>query len=60
MEGLVVVGMSILLVSGNFDLSVGSVMALAGIVTAWMMVKAGAAQLWRFSAGWASVVWPDR
>lgn len=45
MEGLVVVGMSILLVSGNFDLSVGSVMALAGIVTAWLMVKTGAPQI---------------
>lgn len=44
MEGLVVVGMSILLISGAFDLSVGSVMALAGIVTAWMMVKAGSSQ----------------
>ena len=38
MEGLVVVGMSILLISGSFDLSVGSIMALAGIVTAWLMV----------------------
>ena len=38
MEGLVVVGMSMLLISGNFDLSVGSVMALAGIAAAWLMV----------------------
>ena len=38
MEGLVVVGMAMLLISGNFDLSVGSVMALAGICSAWLMV----------------------
>jgi ribose transport system permease protein len=29
----------LLLIAGNFDLSVGSVMALSGIVTAWLMVK---------------------
>jgi len=40
MEGIVVVGMVMLLISGNFDLSVGSVMALAGIATAALMVKA--------------------
>ncbi|MGI5835151.1 MAG: ABC transporter permease [Chloroflexota bacterium] len=39
MEGLVVVGMSMLLIAGKFDLSVGSVMALSGIVSAWLMVK---------------------
>jgi len=39
MEGLVVVGMALLLISGKFDLSVGSVMALAGIISAWLMVK---------------------
>jgi ribose transport system permease protein len=38
MEGMVVIGMSLLLISGAFDLSVGSVMALAGIVCAWLMV----------------------
>jgi len=41
MEGLVVIGMSLLLVAGKFDLSVGSVMALSGIVSAWLMVKVG-------------------
>ena len=40
MEGIVVVGMVMLLISGNFDLSVGSVMALAGIASAALMVKA--------------------
>jgi ribose transport system permease protein len=39
MEGVVVVGMTMLLISGNFDLSVGSVMALSGIASAWLMVK---------------------
>jgi ribose transport system permease protein len=37
MEGLVVVGMSVLLISGKFDLSVGSVMALAMIISAWLI-----------------------
>jgi ribose transport system permease protein len=41
MEGLVVIGMSLLLVAGKFDLSVGSVMALSGIVSAWLMVRVG-------------------
>jgi ribose transport system permease protein len=31
--------MTMLLISGNFDLSVGSVMALSGIAAAWLMVK---------------------
>ena len=39
MEGMVVIGMSLLLIGGAFDLSVGSVMALAGIVCAWLMVR---------------------
>ncbi len=37
MEGLVVVGMSTLLIAGAFDLSVGSVMALSGIAAAWLI-----------------------
>jgi ribose transport system permease protein len=37
MEGIVVVGMSILLVSGGFDLSVGSNMALSGMAAAYFM-----------------------
>jgi len=39
MEALVVVGMSMLLIGGFFDLSVGSVMALAGIVCASLIVR---------------------
>jgi ribose transport system permease protein len=39
MEALVVVGMSMLLIGGFFDLSVGSVMALAGIVCASLIAK---------------------
>ncbi len=40
MEGLVVVAMATLLIAGAFDLSVGSVMALSGIMAAWLIVKA--------------------
>jgi ribose transport system permease protein len=40
MEGIVVVGMVVLLISGNFDLSVGSLMALSGIASAALMVNA--------------------
>lgn len=40
MEGIVVVGMSALLIAGLFDLSVGSVMALSGIVAA-MLIRTG-------------------
>lgn len=42
MEGLVVVAMSTLLIAGAFDLSVGSIMALSGIIAAWLIVKANA------------------
>ncbi|MBT7121488.1 MAG: ABC transporter permease [Clostridia bacterium] len=37
-EGIVAIGMMILLISGVFDLSVGSVMAFAGLMTAMMLV----------------------
>jgi len=37
MEGMVVIGMTILLAGGMFDLSVGSTMALAGVVCAWAL-----------------------
>jgi len=40
MEGIVTIGMALLLVAGAFDLSVGAVMALAGVVTAWAIVDA--------------------
>jgi ribose transport system permease protein len=38
MEGMVVIGMTMLLVSGGFDLSVGANMAFAGMVTAQMLL----------------------
>lgn len=38
MEGIVTIGMALLLISGAFDLSVGAVMALTGIVTAMLIV----------------------
>lgn len=37
MEGMVVIGMTILLAAGMFDLSVGSTMALSGVVCAWCL-----------------------
>lgn len=37
-ETIVAVGMMILLISGAFDLSVGSVAAMAGALTAWLMM----------------------
>ena len=40
MEGLVVVGMATLLIAGKFDLSVGSIMALSGIIAAWLLTAA--------------------
>lgn len=38
-DSIVAIGMTILMVSGGFDLSVGSTMALAGAVTAMCLVK---------------------
>jgi ribose transport system permease protein len=38
-ESIVAVGMTILLVSGGFDLSVGSTMALSGAVTAMLLIR---------------------
>jgi ribose transport system permease protein len=39
MEGMVTIGMAMLLITGAFDLSVGAVMALSGIVTAFLIVS---------------------
>ncbi|WP_116996632.1 ABC transporter permease [Desertimonas flava] len=38
-EGIVVVGMTILLISGGIDLSVGSVTALAMVVSGWLFLR---------------------
>lgn len=43
-EGIIVVGMTLALASGGFDLSVGSVMGLAAIVTAYLTV--GGLDVW--------------
>ncbi len=40
MEGIVTIGQALLLIAAQFDLSVGAVMALTGIVTAWLIVTA--------------------
>ncbi len=39
MEGMVTIGMTLLLITGAFDLSIGPVMALSGIVTAILIVS---------------------
>ena len=52
MEGLVVVGMSTLLIAGAFDLSVGSVMALSGIIAAWLLTEGKVPFLSPCSADW--------
>lgn len=38
-EGIVVVGMTILLISGGIDLSVGSVVALAMVIAGWLFLN---------------------
>jgi ribose transport system permease protein len=40
-DGILAVGMTVLLVAGVFDLSVGSAMSLAGVVAAWLMKVSG-------------------
>jgi ribose/xylose/arabinose/galactoside ABC-type transport system permease subunit/ABC-type sugar transport system substrate-binding protein len=41
-DGLMVVGMTIVIVSGCFDLSIGSIMALSGLVSATLMLNGAA------------------
>jgi ribose transport system permease protein len=48
---IVAVGMTILMVSGGFDLSVGSTLALAGAVAGYSMTKFGAPVWMGFSLG---------
>ena len=40
-EGLLAIGMMILLVSGSFDLSVGAMASMIGVITGWLMKEAG-------------------
>lgn len=40
-DGIMAVGMTMLLVAGVFDLSVGSAMSLAGVLTGWLMKSRG-------------------
>lgn len=40
-EGILALGMMLMLVAGIFDLSVGAMASLAGVVTGWLMTKAG-------------------
>jgi ABC-type sugar transport system ATPase subunit/ribose/xylose/arabinose/galactoside ABC-type transport system permease subunit len=41
-KGILAVGMTAVIVSGGIDLSVGSVLALAATLTAWLLMKGGA------------------
>ena len=40
-KGILAVGMTAVIISGGIDLSVGSVLALAATLTAWLLMKAG-------------------
>jgi ribose transport system permease protein len=40
-EGLLATGMMLLLISGSFDLSVGGMASLIGVITGWLMKEAG-------------------
>jgi len=40
-EGILAIGMMVLLVSGEFDLSVGAMASMIGVITAWLMKVAG-------------------
>lgn len=40
-DGILAVGMMMLMIAGMFDLSVGSMMSLAGVVTGWLLAKSG-------------------
>jgi ribose transport system permease protein len=40
-EGILALGMMLMLVSGTFDLSVGATASMVGVVTGWFMKKAG-------------------
>ena len=51
-EGIVVVGMTILLISGGIDLSVGSVVAFAMVLAGWLFLQGvdpGSPRGWRSS-----------
>lgn len=40
-EGILALGMMLMLVGGTFDLSVGATASMVGVVTGWLMKKAG-------------------
>jgi ribose/xylose/arabinose/galactoside ABC-type transport system permease subunit len=40
-EGLLATGMMLLLISGGFDLSVGAMASMIGVITGWLMKEAG-------------------
>jgi len=55
-ETIVAVGMMILLISGAFDLSVGSVAAMAGALTAWLMMIAETNFIFAIAAGLSAAI----
>jgi ribose transport system permease protein len=40
-DGILAVGMMLLMIAGVFDLSVGSMMSMTGVIAGWLMVKQG-------------------
>ncbi len=40
-EGILALGMMLLMIGGTFDLSVGALASMVGVVTGWLMKEAG-------------------
>ncbi len=53
-EGILAVGMTVLLVAGVFDLSVGSAMSLAGVLAGWLLKSASVPVPLAIAAGLAT------
>ena len=53
LDGVMGCGMVVLMVSGVFDLSVGSMFSMVGVLTAWMMTSAGLPPVLAIPAGLA-------
>src|SRR5882672_3518906 len=53
-DGTLAVGMMALMIGGSFDLSVGSMMSMAGVVSGWLAVKHGWPTLPALVAGLAA------
>ena len=53
---IIAVGMTAVIISGGIDLSVGSMMALAGMVGAWAMQKIGGGTLTPSAMFWGTII----